>query len=347
MPWVDAFFRGDSVLAEVDDDGQLVVQNGRVPFKYLGNPNRIYRAARQNIRLPNDGGDIDLPPDAAEPALDQAEEPAQSPSTDFSRQTIDWAVPAGFQDAQRVFLQSSGRLEPLLWSHTPRWTHACVSYDPTLVSDVALTPEQKTVLYVAERILGRGYAPPVDSACRAELKKARDAEAIDSAANTPDLSWESPDGSEEEALFLELMMDTAFLPREWLPHLHLQVPFFSLVPQDGGQGRVDFAFYPPADQGRAIVIEIDGHQHENPDQAQIDRERDQSLNLHGHRVLRFTTQQVRDRDPAIGEEVRALLDERDLPDRTDDAAVAAAQAARVAVDLVRLGMCLWVAGPGV
>ena len=339
MRWVEALFKGKAVWAKVDDGGQLVLDEGKASIRYQNDQGaKVYNPWPNNITLAGDAGAGGPPPEAAEPPLEQTEEPAQSPSTDFSRQTIDWAVPAGFQDAQRVFLQSSGRLEPDLSDHTPRWTHACISYNPTLVSDVVLTQEQKTVLYVAERILGRGYAPPVDPACRTEIAKVRDPEAVDSPSNTPDLSWESPDGSEEEVLFLELMMDTDFLPREWLPHLHLQVPFFSLLAQDSGQGRVDFAFYPPRDQGRAIVIEIDGHQHENPEQAQIDRERDQNLNLHGHRVLRFTAQQVRHREPAIGEEIRALLSERELPDRTDDAAVAAAQAARVAVDLVRLGM---------
>lgn len=339
MPWVDAIFDNGNgpreVLAQVGEDGQLVVENGRVPHRYPGNP-RIYQGARRNITLVNDGaGGNGQPPTEDEPQADPHTPATQTTTVDFSTRTIDWAIPSGFQQERRIFLQSSGRLDPVVSEHLPRWTHACVCYGQDIVSEVRLTPEQRTALYIAERILGRGYAPPVDPVCREEILASV---GEPGGPRSTEVSWESPDGSEEEELFLQLMMDDQLCPPEWLPHLHLQVPFHHLVAGAGEFRRVDFALYPPSGRGQAIVIEIDGGQHQTPAQQEVDQERDNRLHTAGHRVLRFTTEQVREQAPNIGEEIRSHLSEFNLGSTTEDGAVAAGQVARAAVELVRLGV---------
>ena len=61
MKWIQAEFKGKTVWAAVHAEGNLVVENGRVPIRYSDKAGtKIYRAGQANIRrLPGDV--LDLP----------------------------------------------------------------------------------------------------------------------------------------------------------------------------------------------------------------------------------------------------------------------------------------------
>lgn len=53
MPWERRYFKGKKVWVETDDDGELVVDEGRVPMRYSDSDGaKIYRAAKRNISAP-------------------------------------------------------------------------------------------------------------------------------------------------------------------------------------------------------------------------------------------------------------------------------------------------------
>lgn len=55
MPWEQRFFKGDEVFVEVDEDGEPILEDGRVPMKYEDRHDvKIYHAHPANI-----AGDLD------------------------------------------------------------------------------------------------------------------------------------------------------------------------------------------------------------------------------------------------------------------------------------------------
>ena len=53
MPWERRYFKGKKVWVETDDDGELVVEDGRVPMRYSNSDDaKIYNAGRRNISAP-------------------------------------------------------------------------------------------------------------------------------------------------------------------------------------------------------------------------------------------------------------------------------------------------------
>ncbi len=55
MPWDRRYFKGSKVYVQVDDNGELVVEDGRVPMKYSESEDaKIYRAGASNISGPLD-----------------------------------------------------------------------------------------------------------------------------------------------------------------------------------------------------------------------------------------------------------------------------------------------------
>lgn len=53
MPWERRYFKGKKVYAQVDDDGELVVESGRVQMKYSpAEDAKIYRASARNLSGP-------------------------------------------------------------------------------------------------------------------------------------------------------------------------------------------------------------------------------------------------------------------------------------------------------
>jgi ribonuclease HI len=62
MPWVRAKFRDQEVWAEVDAEGEAVVQQGRVRIRYSDSPNaKTYPAARRNVVLGAAGAEAPKP----------------------------------------------------------------------------------------------------------------------------------------------------------------------------------------------------------------------------------------------------------------------------------------------
>ncbi len=50
MPWAIRKFKGDEVWARVDEDGDLVVEDGRVPIRYSDDDSaKVYRASPTNV----------------------------------------------------------------------------------------------------------------------------------------------------------------------------------------------------------------------------------------------------------------------------------------------------------
>lgn len=66
-------------------------------------------------------------------------------------------------------------------------------------------------------------------------------------------------------------------------------------------------FYAPA---AGLIIEVDGSQHQEPDHARRDTERDQALASHGLKVLRFNNLQVLNETEAVLELIFSVCRER-------------------------------------
>lgn len=49
MPWEQRYFKGDEIWAEVDEDGEFILEDGRVPMKYERSGGNIYHANPSNI----------------------------------------------------------------------------------------------------------------------------------------------------------------------------------------------------------------------------------------------------------------------------------------------------------
>ena len=73
-----------------------------------------------------------------------------------------------------------------------------------------------------------------------------------------------------------------------------QIDFYTLLQTDskleGLDERVDFLVTAP--NGRQIVIEVDGNQHNEPDAKEIDQKRDSLLEENGFRVIRISASSV-------------------------------------------------------
>lgn len=55
MPWQRRYFKGNKVYVEVDEDGELVVEDGRVQMKYnKADDAKVYRASPHNVSGPLD-----------------------------------------------------------------------------------------------------------------------------------------------------------------------------------------------------------------------------------------------------------------------------------------------------
>ncbi len=53
MPWERRYFKGKKVYVQVDDSGELIVENGRVPMKYSpAEDAKVYNAGMRNISGP-------------------------------------------------------------------------------------------------------------------------------------------------------------------------------------------------------------------------------------------------------------------------------------------------------
>jgi len=246
-------------------------------------------------------------------------------------------MPAGFSDGFRVFLQASGRLEAPghAQASATAWTHAFVAAEAPMPA--RLDARVDTVLHVAERILGRGRCPPVERSLARALRGLPEPPASHSDASM--MAWQSPDGSAEEGLFLARIAPE-LLGQSLLPYLHLQVPMATLLGSEGGGGlaRVDFAVLHPGAAGNALVIEIDGAQHDTPRARQDDDRRVELLRRAGHAVFRIPVDEVRN---GGGPSLDALsLEVGRLPDvpAHDRLAVAAAQTAATLILLIRSGV---------
>jgi ATP-dependent DNA helicase RecQ len=110
----------------------------------------------------------------------------------------------------------------------------------------------------------------------------------DSALTDPDGSWmqgeDSRDSAQEHIFFTKIapgVLGTA------AAFLEPQRPFGTMVKAGTSDRRVDFALESPG--GSQIVIEIDGEQHKDNPQKDIDRQRDADLHTASWNVVRFPT----------------------------------------------------------
>ena len=49
LPWIEHKLRGQTVLARADENGELVVEDGRVEVRYKPNDGRAYQAGARNL----------------------------------------------------------------------------------------------------------------------------------------------------------------------------------------------------------------------------------------------------------------------------------------------------------
>lgn len=96
--------------------------------------------------------------------------------------------------------------------------------------------------------------------------------------------------SDDEEYFLHKVFGLA-VANEAISYLHPQVLLSNLLPQhqsDLANSRVDFLFAPPG--SRPLIIEIDGHQHEQTKAS--DKQRDDILRRAGYEVARLSTREA-------------------------------------------------------
>lgn len=265
---------------------------------------------------------------------------ADRPSSDQRQslpRVLEWAIPSGVTGAARSFVPGAGRRgvrdEP---ERPPAFTHACIAWPAGEGTGLANDPAAQTVLHVAERVLRRGVCPPLPLSAQRRLGEASDV--LWTGPNGRS-AWRSPDGSQQESQFLNLLaLDV--MGQTLLPFLHAQVPFSALVGDEdvAAQRRVDFAVFHPAQRCRALVIEVDGLQHRDEQAQAEDRRRDELLRAAGHDVVRVLATEVRDGNGAGLERLRAAV--RGFPDlpSADVEALACAQAMSTLIESVRRGI---------
>ena len=246
----------------------------------------------------------------------------------------DWLVAQGFDDGLRVLLQGAGRRAVLDASRGETWSHTCAVLPPGSVLATRHDPRTATVLHVVERVLTRGRFPPLDAASVADLPSAGGPRSIEHWSPR----WKSPDGSAAEEAFFRLASE--LLGTRWAQHLHPQVALARLVGSgtDAGE-RVDFAVMLPSDPCRAVVIEIDGSQHEDPGSKSTDEERDARLRGAGHTVIRLPASGAGDGWSDHRQRLTEALERLPVSKWSEDPpAVAAAQAAVTCLFLIRTGV---------
>ena len=153
-------------------------------------------------------------------------------------------------------------------------------------------------------------------------------------------SWESPDSSSEEQIFFGEILPLWLNQRD-LAYVHPQAPLAALVEAANplASSRVDFAYLHPRNLGAAIVIEIDGEQHELRESQENDRDRDSALTSAGHMVVRIPASEIRrGQGPAL-EKARKALDRSEAdPIPSDPRALAAIQVCVALVEIIEEGI---------
>ena len=240
-------------------------------------------------------------------------QPDDAPVGPRRPEIVDAFVPDGFAGPVREFLQASGRLaETEQGIDLPaRWTHACVSLPPQVVAPRRLDRTAQVILHIAQGILTRGQCPPIERGLAEDIGTTHV-----EAASPEGVTWTSPDGSNAEETFLTQIAPRILGPKR-LCYLHVQVPFRWLVDSVGNAAdtrRVDFAVFGPQRAGKAVVIEIDGQQHDQ--QTVQDENRDADLTSAEHSVHRIP---VREIEVGTGPELARLQAtlEQEIPEDID------------------------------
>jgi ATP-dependent DNA helicase RecQ len=214
-------------------------------------------------------------------------------SPSFGRFVHNWSPSPGFPDTLIRFAPGAGRLLPPGRNayEIIIWNHACIKLSGAFLRN-PLDLDDSAILHIAQRILCRGDAPPLEG----KLKEALIGIDLDPVGPTKNIQkgWTSPHSSKEEETFLY-----EILP-QWLDvhqcnFVHPQVEIASLVAHadPAANTLVDFAVLHPGQEGRAVVIEIDGDQHMTPRQKENDQRRDLLLKNAGHTVVRIPAMEVR------------------------------------------------------
>lgn len=171
------------------------------------------------------------------------------------------------------------------------WNHFCLCSSRPL-EGLIFDDTVQCILHVAQRILCRGEAPPVQPEFENELLMCPPGPWERPAH---DVDWTSPDGSAEEEKFFREIVPTLLSP-SILRYLHCQVPFNALTDEvsQTDNWRIDFVVLHPALNGKGIAIEIDGDQHRVETQVLLDAKRDRLLRAAGYEVLRIPASEIRD-----------------------------------------------------
>ena len=244
-----------------------------------------------------------------------------------------WPNPAGFDDADRVFLPCGAARNAEGSALLRSWNHLCLCL-PRGTEPARLTAAQQSALYVVRRVLGRGMAPPLPRHVREALPEPT--------ADQTEFSSARPSFGPYVTEDPRVRMFRDILPKQLRPDLqsliHIDVPSSMLpgIDADAAATRLDFVFFHPSRLTSCIAVKILGS-----NEAQVpavDSAFAQAMKSAGHELFMIPRLEIREgTGSALSGLFRVLNTLPGIPE-WDPHSCAVAQTMLALVEAIELGL---------